>query len=209
MLDYETKIVSYDPVRFPFARLCETHLGDMTSLRDDKVERLRVGAERTDFHAQLYAIGEPFHAMYRAFVKDLFGRDTAGLLYQTVPSFRVHLPGNVATGNFHRDSDFGHSPESLNYLVALTPMANSSSVWVEGYGADGTLSPVSLQVGQYLRFHAAKLLHGSYPNETGRARVSFDFRVLPKAAYKPTAARSAQLGVSLTLGEYYSDGGEL
>lgn len=209
MLDYSTAILKYDTLKYPFIRVAEAHLGDLTALRDDKVERLRVGAERTDFHAQLYAIGEPFLKIYRGFVRELLGTGASAYLYQTIPSFRVHLPGNVATGNFHRDADFGHQEETLNYLVPLTPMAQSSSVWIEGYGADGSLGAVQLTPGRFLRFHAARLLHGSYPNQTGRARVSFDFRVLPKSAYRPTDARSAQLGVSLTLGEYYSDGAEL
>lgn len=209
MLNYSTAILSYDCTRYPFARLCEAYLGDLTSLHDERIGRLQPGAERTPFHAQLYAIGDPFLHLYRAFVRELLDVEAPAYLYQAVPSFRVHLPGNVATGNFHKDVDFGHSPESLNYIIPLTPMAQSSSVWVEGVGADGSIAPITMEVGQYLRFHGAQLTHGSYPNETGKTRVSFDFRILPKASYKPTEARSAQLGVSLTLGSYYSDGGEL
>ena len=209
MLPYSTAILDYDAARYPFARLCETYLGDLTHLHDVTIPRLQVGNERTPFHAELYAIGEPFLSLYRGFVKTLLDIHAPAYLYQTVPSFRVHLPGNVATGNFHRDSDFGHSAASLNFLVPLTPMANSSSVWIEREPGAGDCSPVAMRVGQYLRFHGAMLQHGSYPNTTGRTRVSFDFRLLPKAAYRDDGKRSAQMGVSLTLGDYYADGGLL
>ncbi len=209
MLPYNTAILKYDTARYPFTRLAEAYMGDLTKLHDERVGRLQPGAERTPFHAQLYAIGDPFLSLYRAFVRELLDIEAGLYLYQAVPSFRVHLPGNVATGNFHKDSDFGHSVASLNFLVPLTPMAQSSSVWLEGYGGDGSIAPVQLTPGRYLRFHGAVLSHGSYPNETGRTRVSFDFRVLPKAAYKDEGKKSAQLGMALTLGEYYADGGEL
>ena len=209
MQPYSTAIFSYDRIAYPFAEICTAALGDLTTLHDETIARLRVGSERTQFHAQLYAIGDPFLSVYRAFVKHLLDIEAGAYLYQAVPSFRVHLPGNVATGNFHKDSDFNHPHEEINYLVALTPMHNSSSVWIESEPGANDFMPVELRVGQYLRFHGADLMHGSVPNVTGQTRVSFDFRILPKAAYRPTDARTVNAGVSLTLGAYYADGSDL
>lgn len=209
MQPYSTAILRYDTARYPFTRLAEAHLGDLTTLHDETIPRLQPGAERTPFHAQLYAIGDAFLSLYRGFVRELLDVEAPLCLYQAIPSFRVHLPGNVATGSFHRDSDFGHSKQSLNYIVPLTPMAQSSSVWIESAPGAADYAAVQLTPGRLLRFHGACLSHGSYPNQTGRTRVSFDFRILPKAAYKDEGKKSAQLGVSLTLGEYYADGGEL
>lgn len=209
MQPYSTSVLEYNILRFPFARLCETFVGKLTDLHDDRVTRLRVGAEKTAFHTQLYAIGEPFLSLYRAFVRELLGKDGGLCLYQAIPSFRVHLPGNVATGNFHKDADFGHSEASLNFLVPLTPMRDTASVWLETEPGAADFAPVDMGVGSYLRFHGACLTHGSYPNLTGKTRVSFDFRVLPKATYKDEGKRSAQTGTPLTLGSYYADGGGL
>ena len=209
MIPCSTAILSYDRIRFPFARLAEMHLGDLTTLHDATIPRLQVGAERTPFHAQLYAIGDPFQAIYRRFVASLLGDEAPAYLYQAIPSFRVHLPDNVATGNFHKDSDFGHPLEEVNFLVPLTPMAGSNSVWIESEPGARDMMPVTLSVGQYIRFHGAALLHGSHPNQTGRTRVSFDFRILPKAAYRDTGKRTVNKGVALKLGEYYADGGAL
>jgi hypothetical protein len=210
MLPYSTEILSYNVRRYPFARLCETFLRQsLTELHDETIARLQPGHERTPFHEQLYAIGEPFLAMYRSFVKELLDVEAPAYLYQAVPSFRVHLPGNVATGNFHRDSDFGHQAETINILVPLTPMADTASVWIESEPGANDPAPVTMNVGQYLRFHAAMLLHGSHPNTTGKSRVSFDFRVLPKVAYRDNGSRSAITEMPIRLGDYYADGGLL
>ena len=42
MLPYSTAILDYDTVRYPFARLCEAHLGDLTTLHDERIGRLKV-----------------------------------------------------------------------------------------------------------------------------------------------------------------------
>lgn len=210
MQPYSTAILDYNVKRFPFARLCEAFLGQpLTELHDASIARLQPGKERTPFHEQLYAIGEPFLHIYRAFVKDLLDVEAGAYLYQAIPSFRVHLPGNVATGNFHRDSDFNHPREELNFLVPLTPMRDTSSVWVESEPGANDCAPVEMSVGQYLRFHGAVLLHGSVPNETGRSRVSFDFRILPKVAYQDTGLSTVNAETPLRLGAYYADGGLL
>ena len=209
MQPYSTAVLSYDSLRHPFAAIATAYLGELTTLHDPTIGRLEVGREQTPFHAQLYAIGEPFLSIYRGFVRSILDVERGAYLYQAIPSFRVHLPGNVATGNFHKDSDFGHQAEELNYLVPLTPMRDTSSVWLESEPGAADYAPVAMRVGEYLRFHGAMLSHGSVPNTTGKTRVSFDFRVLPKAAYRDTGARTAQLGMGLRLGEYYADGGEL
>lgn len=212
MIPYYTSILDYDTARYPFARLAETFLGrDLVGLRDDTIGRLQVGKERTDFHRRLYDIGAPFLSLYRSFLKEVVfvQTDPALYFYQAIPSWRVHLPGNVATGNFHRDADFNHAIEEINFLVPLTPMASTSSVWIESEPGANDCAPVTMEPGQYLRFHGAALLHGSHPNTTGCSRVSFDFRVLPRTAYKDTGARTVNAGMDLRLGDYWADGGEL
>jgi hypothetical protein len=209
MQPYSTAILTYDVGQHPFAALCERYLGDLTSLHDESLGRLQVGKETTAYHQALYGIGEPFLSVYRRFVKDILGEEIGLYLYQAVPSFRVHLPGNVATGNFHRDSDFNHPKEELNFLVPLTPMADTASVWIETEPGAGDCAAVTMAVGQYLRFHGAVLLHGSKPNETGRSRVSFDFRILPKHAYRDDGRATVNVGMPLRLGAYYADGGDL
>lgn len=211
MLPYNTAVLSYDEVRFPFRQFVTQYLGDVATWRDDAIGRLAAGKERTPFHQQLYQIGEPFLDLYRRFVRDevLVGDFSSAYLYQAIPSWRVHLPGNVATGTFHKDSDFNHPFEEINFLVPLTPMHDTASVWLESEPGALDFCPVDLEPGQYLRFHGACLMHGSVPNTTGRARVSFDFRLLPRTAYQDRGLQTVNAGMDLRLGAYYADGGVL
>ena len=52
-------------------------------------------------------------------------------LYQKFPTFRVHLPNNIAVGKFHKDADFGHPKGEINFIIPLTDSYGSASVWVE------------------------------------------------------------------------------
>lgn len=213
MLNYETRLLHYDTARYPLAAMVEAHfehpLTLLHALSSGPIARLEVGCDQqTEFHAHFYTIGTPFYGVYRAFVKSLL--DTPGdYLYQKIPTFRVHLPGNVATGGFHRDADYNHPIAELNYLVPLTPMEGTSSVWIETAPNADDCYPVRAVVGDVLRFHGAVLTHGSVPNESGRTRVSFDFRILPKVAYHETDLRTVNQGRRLILGDYYADGGLL
>jgi hypothetical protein len=212
MLDYTTRIIDYDETRFPFRALVAAHFGrDLAQLHEGApaIGRLQPGMDtQTPMHKHFYSDDGPFLqtflAVYRAFVYEVF-RGESALLYQRIPTFRVHLPGNVATGNFHRDADFGHNRAELNVLVALTPMHDTNSVWIESTRvAEDTWNyePVVLQPGQALIFHGAVLSHGSLPNLTGVTRASFDARVLPRQNYQP-GARTVNQGMAMDIGTYW------
>ena len=213
MLGYSTKVFDYNINEYPFDFLAECCLGcELTNLQSNAVSQLQVGGEKhSPLHQRLYRIGKPFHRMYEWFLKnEVFKELNPSLyLYQAVPTWRVQLLNNVATGSFHRDSDFHHSIHSLNYCVALTPMVETSSIWIESQPEAKDHAPLCLSLGQYARFHGSILEHGSHRNQTGKTRVSFDFRLLPKEYYQPTNAKSISMGVKLRLGAYYSDGASL
>ena len=214
MIDYSTKVLSYDADRYPFAAMVAEHFGAPleTLGYGEQIARLEVSKDQqTRFHQHFYAIAPAFLEVYQAFVCDVvFARENAAdWLYQRIPTFRVHLPGNVATGGFHKDSDYNHPVEELNFIVALTRMADTNSVWIESAEGTQDYAPITMRPGQYLRFHGATLMHGSHPNTTDQTRCSFDFRILPKSAYKETGLKTVNQGRALVVGDYYADGGEL
>lgn len=211
MLNYRTRVLTYDEARYPFRQLVTAHFRrELTELHSGApaVPRLQVGMDtQTPMHRHFYGgddsgvFMETFLSVYRTFMRDVFG---AGLLYQAIPNFRVHLPGNVATGNFHRDSDFGHQKEELNILVALTPMHDENSVWVETERGKGDYTAARLSPGQALIFHGAVLSHGSLTNTTGVTRASFDARVLPREKFVPGRVTVNQ-GVPFDIGKYWGE----
>lgn|GEM_PF-5967122 len=122
--------------------------------------------------------------------------------YQAVPTFRVHLPGNVAVGEFHTDAQYHHPAGEVSFWLPLTRAWGSNSVWVAG--PDGRLSAFVAAPGEVVVFDAVRQRHGNLVNTTGRTRVSFDFRCLPVRTFRETWLRSVNMGLRFVPGEYYN-----
>jgi len=159
--------------------------------------------QATPVHAAFYRTFDRVEPLYRRFVADVVRAVVPErFCFQRVPTLRVHLPGNVAVGEFHRDSQYSHPDGEVNFWLPLTPAWGSNSVWLEAPGEPAR--PVALRPGQVLVFDAVNTRHGNVVNETGVTRVSFDFRVLPLSRYRPTRARTVNTGLRLVIGEYFS-----
>ncbi len=164
----------------------------------------------TEFHDIFY---KKYHAgwpemqkMYDDFIRDViswhFDED---ILVQKFPTFRVHLPGNLAVGDFHTDAKFHHPAGEINFIVPMTCSEGTASVWIESAPGRKDYQPAIMDNRKFIKFNGNILSHGSKVNDTGKTRVSFDFRVLPVSCYNPSAA-----GSSITMhkqfleGEYYT-----
>lgn len=124
-------------------------------------------------------------------------------LYQKFPTFRVHLPGNIAVGDFHTDAEFNHPEGEINFVIPLTNSSDTASVWVESKPGKKDFKAMKLKVGQIVEFDGNHLRHGNKVNETGRTRVSMDFRILPISKYKESENGSMTLNTKFKEGEYY------
>lgn len=212
----ETQTIDYDLGAYPFPEIIRSWLGV------DRLEDIHEGVDyevftretdqSTDFHRRLYEIGEDFYEVYRRFLRDV-ARPFVGdeLIYQRIPSFRIHLPGNLAVGEFHRDRDYSHGEGEINLWLPVTRAWDTNSVWIESSEGAEDYKPHTVEVGQVLVFDGVNLAHGNKLNETGKTRVSFDFRVIPKSQYRPRHdAQSVNTGVRFEIGGYFEelDGGQ-
>jgi hypothetical protein len=191
-------ILRYDTPRFPLAEVAARMLGvpDLALLEPAERVATRETDQRSDYHARFYGRLELILPLYRRLLAELLGDGLREVYVQRVPTFRVHLRGSVAVGSWHRDSDFGHDPAEVNYWLPLTRAYDSNTVWICG-------APVAAEYGDVVVFDGAGLLHGNVVNETPHSRVSFDFRVIPRAAYRPRAERTVSAGVRFIVGEYW------
>lgn len=168
----------------------------------------RKNDQSTVFHRRFYDKFADLQAAYSEFMAKVIRPrwGDRGLAYQRIPTFRVHLPGNLAVGEFHRDSDYGHSKHEVNYWVPLTECWGTNAVWIESQAGAADYLPRPMHYGQVLEFDGANLMHGNKVNETGHTRVSFDLRVLPLSAYEPSRKRTVNTGMPFTIGEggYFS-----
>jgi len=100
---------------------------------------------------------------------------------QSSPVLRVVMPSAHRATLPHRDADYGHLAEELNFWMPLSPVWDSNSLFVEGFPGRGDYAPLTGGVGHLFRFWGNQCSHYAMPNATARTRVSLDFRVVPKA----------------------------
>lgn len=128
------------------------------------------------------------------------------ILYQKTPTFRISLPNNLAVGEFHKDSDYSHSKQEINYFVPITKSFDTNTIWIETEVGSNKFNACNIDYGEILKFDGANLLHGNKINKTEKSRISFDFRVLKKSDYEKNSTsikRSITQNKSMTIGEYW------
>lgn len=159
------------------------------------------------FFYDSYRAGWPeFVDCYRALIRDIIRPQyNEPILFQSFPTFRVHLPDNIAVGAFHTDAEFGHPAGEVNYVLPMTDSGNTASIWVESEPGKMDFTPMELFTGEIIEFLGNKLTHGNKVNRTGQTRVSIDFRVLPLSRYDETnEAQSITQKTKFKAGEYYT-----
>eukprot|EP01104_Vermistella_antarctica_P021494 TRINITY_DN9745_c0_g1_i1.p1 TRINITY_DN9745_c0_g1~~TRINITY_DN9745_c0_g1_i1.p1 ORF type:complete len:264 (-),score=59.13 TRINITY_DN9745_c0_g1_i1:4-795(-) len=174
--------------------------------------------QATAFHKTFYASDEfeQFLEAYRRFVVTVVAPSFEGeekVVYQKRPTFRVHLPNNLAVGQKHRDGDYDHPDGEINFWMPFTEVTANSGIVLESEPDKGDFHPTnSMTNGDVFRFWGNKCWHYNNINDTGKTRVSIDFRVIPFSMWKPNeAGSSVKSGMRFVLGGYYdvcrTDGG--
>jgi len=151
-------------------------------------------------------------------VKPLFP-DEVNLLIQKTPNLRVHVPGNSNIGTrssdpsadvigLHSDGEFNHPIGELNFIVPITAMFASNSLYHEP--SPQSLLPVDQYINirtdtdQFWYGNLNQLKHYNRINRSGKTRISLDFRVLPASKYQPRSAKaSATSKNKFVAGDYY------
>jgi len=209
-----THKISYDTERFDFKRLVQDHYGveDLTQLDKWLNEEVpffedKTFDQSTGIHKHFYKIydDDKFLSVYRSFLKEViqpgYGEP---LVYQAKPTFRVHLPNNVAVGEWHKDGDYNHQRSEVNYWMPFTKAFGNNSIWIESEEDKGDYQPYDVECGEVLIFNGAFLKHGNKPNDTGVCRVSVDFRIIPYSQYQALQAQSSHLKLKFEIGGYYN-----
>lgn len=161
--------------------------------------------QRSPWHERFYATFADWAGVYRRFVRAVVSAWMGEPFYlQAVPTFRVHLPGNVAVGTFHTDATYHHPEGEVTFWLPLTRAEDTSSVWI----ADerNRLCAPSVMPGDVVEFSAVTQRHGNLVNETGKSRVSFDFRCIPVRRLPDVEGPpSENMKLRFVPGGYYAD----
>lgn len=202
-------ILTYDLDRFDFpaevAKALSVESLEQVPIDENISLRNRFNDQDTKYHSAYYRSSSTVQKLYNRFIKEFVSTVfTESFCFQAVPTFRVHLPNNVAVGEFHSDGDYNHSVGEINFWLPLTRCWDSNSIWIEREIGSGDYRPISAVPGQIVIFDGVRLRHGNMVNNTGVTRFSFDFRCILLSLYKPRDARSINAGKRLVLGDYFS-----
>ncbi len=224
-------IRSYDSQKFAFYEMFSEHCLEKINCQaphqlheyiPDKLKPnklLKVGEDQATYaHSLLYQIDpryqknpdlknqvkdRGFIKIYQDFISFLeesfFGEK---LVYQKLPTLRIHLPNNLSVGEYHRDSDYNHPMEEINIWIPITTAKKTATIHMESSFDREDFHPIELEYGQYLIFDSA-LKHGNEVNTEGYTRVSFDFRVIPLSKYKQHEGVSINQNMKFSIGDYY------
>mmetsp|Transcript_60153 Transcript_60153/g.130459 ORF Transcript_60153/g.130459 Transcript_60153/m.130459 type:complete len:315 (+) Transcript_60153:91-1035(+) len=211
----------YDMTRFPFleallpvlkedegtdlSKLHETEQGRFIlhhfRRRPQKVEVLgpRGNPWNRNFLSSAQHSPEAFRrlmAVYEDFLRSvvLSHLETDCIAFQTLPTFRCHMPGCGAPGRPHRDADYHHAHCEVNFWMPLTAVFGSNSLFAESTRGAGDFRSFDLSVGWLMRFYGNQVWHYTVPNETESTRVSLDFRVIRRQDWSPGAFSFFKLG---------------
>jgi len=211
------ELLNYDVKKYPFTDIIKKlyDVNELDLIHDQWKNAQRYELlndvetdQRTVYHKHFYdnVINTNWYDIYNEFisniVRPLFDSE---ILYQKIPTFRVHQPNNLAVAAYHRDSEYAHSIHEINFFLPLTKAYDNNTIWVESEKDKKDFAPMNLNVGECMKWDGANLLHGNKTNDTGVSRVSVDFRILMLKDYTPdNELTSITNSTKMIIGDYWA-----
>lgn len=138
--------------------------------------------QQTVYHKRFYEGAKSntnFYTVYNSFLRNIISPIfDDNILFQKIPTFRVQPPDHIAVTAYHKDKDYSHSEHEVNFYLPLTKAWETNTIWVETDINSKVFCPIEANVGEVIMWDGANLLHGNKKNDTGKTRISIDFRVL-------------------------------
>jgi ectoine hydroxylase-related dioxygenase (phytanoyl-CoA dioxygenase family) len=207
------KKVTYSIEKYPFKEKLQGvfKVEELSAINDSIEVFKRENDQSTEYHKKYYewARTEEFAVLYEAFVvnvvKPLYNES---IVYQAIPTFRVAYPNNIAVGEWHkdkwyRDQEWAEDVREDNFYLPFTDAFDTNTIWVESEENKGDYAPINCNYGELVQWDGSNLTHGNKVNETGKARVSIDFRVMKYSNYKPSEHGSINTKTKFQIGGYY------
>jgi hypothetical protein len=207
------KKISYNKEHFLFKEKLEQLFGvnDLVTLNDDIEVFSREKDQSTKYHKLYYdwAHTDEFISIYNEFILDVIKPlYNEQIVYQAIPTFRVAYPNNIAVGEFHkdkwyRDVNWAVEVDEDNFYLPFTDAFDTNTIWVESEEDKGDFTPMNCKYGEVIQWDGSNLTHGNKINETNKARISVDFRVMKYSNYKPSDHGSINTKTKFQIGGYY------
>jgi len=211
------KLIEYSTKDYPFTDIISKIL-DTDNLskihEEDHFEGYKLFSREKDqstkYHKMYYDnFKEKVEPVYKEFISNvirpLYNEE---IVYQRIPTFRLHFPGNIAVGEWHkdkwyRDSKWHEEVCEMNYYLPFTDTYGTNTVWVESEEDKGDYTSMDSKYGECIQWDGVNLTHGNKKNITSVTRISVDFRVIPYSKYKPSSQGSINTNMEFAIGGYY------
>tara|TARA_R100000231_G_C5321053_1_gene163424 strand:+ start:987 stop:1634 length:648 start_codon:yes stop_codon:yes gene_type:complete len=186
---------------------------DLSLISDQFSVFKRNNDQSTSYHKEFYSLAREssFQDLYRSFISEvIYPLYNEPIVYQAIPTFRVCLKNNIAVGEFHKDKHYRDVNWAIkvkedNYFLPLTEAFDTNTIWVESEEDKGDFSPMVCSPGQFYKWDGCNLNHGNKINQTGKCRVSFDFRVCRKSNFIPLDKNTINTSLKFDIGGYYNE----
>ena len=193
------KVYKYDTCNNKFLQFFETlyETTDLSNLHNKSIDfnelKFKEGLlddRETDLHKKFYQkikSTDEFKELYCTFVRDIYNeffRNEKIMIYQSFPSVRIQFEDSVTVPP-HCDSDeLGcHPIGEKNFLIPITEMANSNTIYIESEPGKEDYQPINMEYGNLLYFNGNKCIHYNERNKEGKLRISLDFRIVKTEDY--------------------------
>ncbi len=209
------RIVNYNTDEFSFRVLVSDYLRviSLEDIRSNQGVFRRENDQDTSYHKRFYELARQgvFQSLYFKFIMEVVRPlYDESIIFQTIPTFRISFPNNVAVGEWHKDKDYrdkewAEAVQEDNFFLPLTDAFDTNTIWSESEEDKGDFAPINAKYGQLIRWDGSSLRHGNKINATGQTRVSADFRVMTRSNYIPSDKSSINTSIKFQLDGYYTD----
>jgi len=206
----KTYKLRYDTSLYPFREVIKSSLKTNTLENLHEVEKydtlVREKDQSTTWHKRFYRDDlNKFQTLYNTFIRNFikYEFELDEIIYQKIPTFRVHLKNNQAVGEWHRDRDYNHGTSEINIWLPFTDAYNTNTIWIESEEDKKDFKPYNVSYGEVLVFNGANLLHGNKTNIEHDTRVSVDFRIVNPTEFIPSTKGSINTNTSFDVGGYF------
>lgn len=202
--------IKYDIKKYPFKQIIEKILenNNLEKLHEIKqYDIFEVAKEsKTIWHPKYYSkFQSEIYPLYIKFLEEIikphFG--FKNMVYQKIPTLRIHLHGNVGVGGWHRDKDYNHTQGEINCWLPFTNAYGTNTIWMESEENKKDYKPYEVSYGEVLIFDGVNLYHGNKTNEEKQTRISFDFRVVDEINFNPSEKSTLNNPIKFTIGNYF------
>jgi ectoine hydroxylase-related dioxygenase (phytanoyl-CoA dioxygenase family) len=205
---------TYDTDYYKFLDLLRStfNIYHLDKINENREVFKREEDQSTKYHKLYYELARTpeFTLLYTDFIKQIikpiYGEQ---IVYQTIPTFRIAFPNNIAVGEWHKDKwyrngEWANDVKEDNFYLPFTNAFDTNTIWVESEEDKGDFAPMNCNYGEIIQWNGSNLTHGNKINETGKARVSVDFRVIRYSNYKPSNYGSINTKTQFAIGGYYN-----